>query len=134
VSRIPRSQEFLKNGFMAEAASAAKLRAFAAKADRDGLPNLARQLRALAADKDVLAERQLEATGQVRGTAVDLAAVIAEERYENDVLYAKMIGESEGAAAQILRDVVTAQRGHVERLEGLREAFIASRGDVPAGA
>jgi rubrerythrin len=119
---------------MAEAASAAKLRAFAAKAGRDGLPNLARQLRELAADKDLLAERQLEATGQVRGSAVDLAAAIAEERYENDVLYAKMIEESEEPEAQILRDVVVAQRGNAERLEGLRQALLASRGDVPAFA
>jgi rubrerythrin len=118
---------------MAEAASAAKLRAFAAKADRDGHPNLAQQLRGLAADKDVLAERQLEATGQVRNSATDLAAAIAEERYENDVLYAKMIGESDGAAAQILRDVVAAQRGHVLRLEAMHQAIVASRGDVPVG-
>ena len=35
MSRIPRSQEFLKNGFMAEAASAAKLRAFLEAAPLD---------------------------------------------------------------------------------------------------
>ena len=66
MSRIPRSLEFLKNGFTAEAVSAARFRAYAARAEKDGLPNLAARFRALAAQKDELAVRQLEAAGQVR--------------------------------------------------------------------
>jgi rubrerythrin len=132
VSRIPRHLEHLKTGFTAEAVSAARFRAYAERAERDGLPQLARQLRRLAETKDELAIAQLEAAGQVRGAAKDLAAAIAEESYENDVLYPKMIhgvGDHE-AAAEALRQTLERQRRHLERLEALRDAYNAASGDV----
>jgi rubrerythrin len=130
VSRIPRSQEHLKTGFTAEAASAARFRAFAARAERDGLPNLARHWRDLAAAKDELARAELEAAGQVRGAAVDLGAAISEERYESDVLYPKMIREVDEETAAVLRAVVERQRDHLRRLEALRDRVQAAPGDV----
>ncbi|MGE5234602.1 MAG: hypothetical protein ACM3OB_10875 [Acidobacteriota bacterium] len=134
MSRIPRVLETLKNGFTAEAASAARYRAFAGRAERDGLVNLARHWRELAEAKDALAVRQLEAAGQVRGERLDLAAALAEEQYENDVLYPKLIAASalDPEAAAILEAVLEAQRQHAERMEALREALTATPGDVPA--
>lgn len=130
MSRIPRAQEHLKTGFTAEAVAAARYRAFAARAERDGLPNLAEQWRRLAAAKDRLATTQLEAAGQVRGAGADLGAAISEERYENDVLYPKMRDEVAGQAAEVLDGVVAAQRQHLERLLALRERYNAARGDI----
>ena len=78
MSRIPRYQEHLKTGFTAEAASAARYRAYAGRAERDGLPNLARHWRALAEEKDRLAIEMLEAAEQVRGTDADLGNAISE--------------------------------------------------------
>lgn len=132
MSRIPRHLEYLKTGFAAEAASAATFRAYAAHAERDGLPNMAAQLRRLAEEKDRLAMAQLEAAGRVRGVAKDLSAAIAEESYENDVLYPKMIADVEGDAADALEATVTAQRDHLARLKELRDAYNSARGDVPA--
>jgi rubrerythrin len=130
VSRIPRFQEHLKTGFTAEAASAARFRAHAGRARRDGLPNLASRLLRLAAEKDALAVEMLEAAGQVRGTDADLGDTIAEERYENDILYPKMIRDVDQDTANVLLRVITAQKEHLRQLESLREEATAAQGDV----
>jgi rubrerythrin len=132
VSRLPRQLEHLKTGFTAEAVSAAHYRAYAARAEGEGLPNLAGRWRELAAEKDRLAVAQLVAAGRVKGDAADLGAAIAEEAYENDVLYPKMIAEADAATAGVLREVVAAQREHLAHLEALRDAYQAATGDVGA--
>ena len=131
MSRIPRLQEHLKAGFTAAAASAARFRANAAAASKNGLPNLAAHWLELASAKDALAVLQLQATGQVRGSVEDLEAALAEERYEIEVLYPRLIAAA-GAEAGPFRGVVAVQERHLSRLESLRGALIASRGDVPA--
>lgn len=130
MSRIPRTQEHLKTGFTAEAVSAARCRAYAARADRDGRPHLARQWLRLAGEKDALAVQLLEAAGQVRGEDADLAIAVSEERYENDVLYPKMIGEVDEPAAGALGKVLARQKEHLRQMEALRQALNAAEGDV----
>ena len=135
MSRIPRSQEFLKNGFTAEAVSAARFRGYAARSEKDGLPLLAERFRKLAVEKDALAIRQLEAAGQVRGAELDVATALMEERYENEVLYSKMIsqlGDTDPETVAILRQVISTQEGHARDLEGLRQALTSSARDVTA--
>lgn len=131
MSRLPRVQENLKAGFTAEAASAARYRAYALRAAKDGLPNLAAHWNELARQKDELAVLQLEAAGRVRGSALDLDAELAEERYENEVLYPKLIALSPEAAATF-KQVIAQQTAHLARMEALREALTASPSDAPA--
>jgi len=135
VSRIPRFQEHLKTGFTSEAASAARYRANAGKAEQDGHPNLARRWRRLAEAKDALAIELLEAAGQVRGLDADLGDAISEERFENDILYPKMIRDVDEHTANVFLRVVNAQKEHLRQLEALREETNAAQGDValPAG-
>ena len=130
MSRIPRFLEHLKTGFAAEAASAARFRAYAARAEADGLPNLARHWLDLAAAKDTLAVAQLEAAEQVRGGPSDVVNALAEERYENDVLYPKMIREVDHDTAEVLLGVVAQQKDHLKRLDELRRKLTAAGGDV----
>lgn len=130
MSRIPRFQEHLKTGFTAEAASAARCRAYAVRAERDGLPNLARHWRNLAEEKDRLAIDLLEASEQVHGMDADLGNAISEERYENDALYPRMIRDVNEKVADVLLKVVSAQKDHLRRLESLRESYNAAQGDV----
>jgi rubrerythrin len=127
---LPRSQEYLKTGFTAEAASAAKFRAAAARAKADGHPRLAQAWLDLAAEKDGLAIRQLEAAGQVHGGAEDLGAALAEERYENDSLYPRMVREVDAQTAGIFEAVAGKQREHLARLESLLDALTRSSGDL----
>jgi rubrerythrin len=130
VSRIPRFQEHLKAGFTAEAASAARYRANADRAQRDGHPNLAGRWLRMAAAKDTLAIELLEAAEQIRGLDADLGNAIAEERYENDVLYPKMIRDVDQETANVFLRVVTAQKENLRQLEGLRHEANAAPGDV----
>jgi rubrerythrin len=130
LSRIPRFQEHLKTGFTAEAVSAARFRAYAAKADDDGLPNLAQHWRRLAAEKDGLAVELLAAARQSRGEGTDIADAIANERYENEVLYPKMQREVDEGTRQILVSVIERQKDHLSHLEDLRLRFMAAKGDV----
>jgi rubrerythrin len=130
VSRIPRSQEHLKTAFTAEAASAARCRAYASRAEREGLPNLARHWLRLAADKDRLAVDLLDAAGQLKTLDADLGNAISEERYENDALYPKMIRDVDQETADVFLRIVAAQKEHLRQLESLREAVNAAQGDV----
>ena len=130
MSRIPRHQEHLKTAFTAEAASAARCRAYASRAEREGLPNLARHWLRLAAEKDRLAVELLDAAGQLKSLDADLGNAISEERYENDALYPRMIRDVDEHTANVFLKVVTAQKEHLRRLEALREAYNAAQGDV----
>ena len=130
MSRIPRFQEHLKTAFTAEAVSAARFRAYAVKAGQDGQPNLARHWRRLAEAKDALAIELLEAAGQVRGLDADLGDAISEERFENDILYPKMIRDVDEPTANVLLRVVNAQKEHLRQLEALRQETNDAEGDV----
>ena len=130
MSRIPRFQEHLKTGFTAEAASAARFRAYADRARRDGLQNLASRWLRMAAEKDALAIEMLEATGQLSSIDADLGNAISEERYENDVLYPKMIRDVDQETANVFLRVVNAQKEHLRQIEKLRREANAAPGDV----
>lgn len=130
MSRLPRAQEFLKTGFNAEAASAARLRAAAQRAASGGKPNLAKRLTELAAEKDALAIAQLEASGQLREAEEFVASALAEERYENDSLYPRMAAEVDEATARLFADTIARQSQHAERLERLLDELGRSKGDV----
>ena len=130
MSRIPRFLEHLKTGFTAEATSAARYRAYADRARRDGLPHLAQRWLRAAAAKDALAVEMLEAAEQVRGLDADIGNAISEERYENDVLYPKMIRDVDQETANVFLRVVSAQKEHLRQLEALRDELNAAQGDV----
>ncbi|KAB2958893.1 MAG: hypothetical protein F9K16_12940 [Thermoanaerobaculia bacterium] len=126
----------MKTGFNAEAASAARFRALAARAAREGRPNVASRLTEMAVEKDALALAQYEAVEAIREPHEDLpatvAAAVAEERYENDALYPRMIREVDDETAGILREVVSRQQEHARRLSALLDAITGSTGDIPA--
>lgn len=130
MSRVARFQEHLKTGFMAEAVSAARCRAHAVRAESESQPNLAAAWLELAAEKDRLAIRQLEAAGQVREGKIAIVDALAEDRFENEVLYPKMIRDVEGETAAVFEAVVEAQQEHVDRLKELRAALQAASGDI----
>jgi rubrerythrin len=130
VSRIPRFQEHLKTGFTAEAASAARYRAYADRAQKDGLTNLAQRWLRMAAAKDALAVALLEAAEQIRGIDADLGNAISEERYENDVLYPKMIRDVDEETANVFLRVVNSQKETLRLLESMRHEANAAQGDV----
>jgi rubrerythrin len=130
VSRVPRSLEHLKTGVSAAAVAAARYRAFAAQAEKNGMPNLAQQWLELASGKDALAIMQLEAGGQVRDDGANVRDALAEERFENDVLYPKLIRDVEADTAEVFQRVVSAQQKTAVTLRGMRESLQSSTGDI----
>ena len=95
-------------------------------------PKLAQALRELAAEKDALADAQLEASGQLRGPEESVAAALAEERYENESLYPRMAGEVDDATAHVFAEVVAKQKEHESRFESLLDQLSRSKGDLGA--
>lgn len=130
MSRVPRFQEHLKTGFMAEAASAARYRAYSAQAREEGHQNLAERWLELAAEKDRLAIEQLRASGRVNDGATSIRDAIAEENYENDILYPKMMRDVEGTAAEVFQRVLESQKSSLATLATLRRELQASSGDI----
>lgn len=132
MSRVPRSQEHLKTGFISEAAAAARYRAYARAAESEDLARVAKIWLELAEAKDELAIKQLAAAGKVRGTERAIADELAEDRFENDVLYPKIIRDlgAEEEAAGVFREVVAAQEDHIARLDDLRKRLQAASGDI----
>ena len=130
MSRLPRSQEHLKTAFAAEAASAARFRAYATRAEGEEMPALAEHWRRLAGDKDRLAGELLEAAGQTPDAAGAVREALAEERYENDVLYPRLIRLGGDDVRATLSEVAGRQKKHLLRLESLRSALAQARDDV----
>ncbi|MGB6002683.1 MAG: hypothetical protein WBI00_19575, partial [Thermoanaerobaculia bacterium] len=100
------------------------------QAERAGKPKLAARWRQLAAEKDRLATIQLEAAGKVHDESTALRTALAEEKYENDVLYPRMMRDVDEETAEVFRQVVAAQQEQAAALEQLQEALQAASGDI----
>jgi len=134
MSRLPRHLEHLKTGFTAEAVSAAMFRAFAEQAAGEDKPNLARFWRELAERKDRLAIAQLGASGRIKDEDANLKTAIAEEQYEIEVLYPRLVADLRGFShadeATLLEAVTAEQRRHAEALDRLRKEMKGATEDV----
>ena len=138
MSRLPRHLEHLRTAFTTEAVAAATFRSFAAHADGQGKPQLARRYRALAEEKDRLAIELLSAAGGLETEVANLRAAVAEERYETEVLYPRLVEEMEDLAqpaeAALLRRIIEAHTRHAGELDALRRELTATTADVREAA
>jgi len=96
--------ENLKEAFAGESQASQKYRAFARKAELDGLPNIARLFRAASAAECIHAEGHLKAMEGVGTTAGNLQAAIEGETYEYTAMYPPMLeaAQAEGHRAKIM--------------------------------
>jgi rubrerythrin len=83
--------EDLKDAFAGESQANQKYRAFAARAERDGFPNVARLFRTTAEAERIHAEGHLMALEGVGPTADNLKAAIDGETYEFTDMYPPML-------------------------------------------
>ena len=60
----------------------------------------------------------------------DFGSAISEERFENDILYPKMIRDVDQETANVFLRVVNAQKEHLRNLESLRQETNSAQGDV----
>ena len=94
---MSKSEQNLKAAFAGESQANRKYLAFAAKADQEGYPQVARLFRAAAEAETVHAHNHLRALNGIRSTKDNLQEAIAGETHEFKKMYPEMI---EGAKAE----------------------------------
>lgn len=94
----------LKEAFAGESQANQKYRAFAKKAEQEGLPNIARLFRTTAEAERIHAEGHLQSLAGVGPTAGNLAAAIEGETFEFTSMYPPMLqrAEAEGHRARLM--------------------------------
>ena len=81
------TQDNLADAFAGESQANRKYLAFAAKADKDGYPNVAKLFRAAAAAETIHAHAHLRAMGGIKETVDNIQAGIDGEGFEFQTMY-----------------------------------------------
>jgi len=89
------TQDNLADAFAGESQANRKYLAFAAKADKDGFPNVAKLFRAAAGAETVHAHAHLRAMGGVKDTTANLAEAIEGEGFEFQKMYPPYLKEAQ---------------------------------------
>jgi rubrerythrin len=88
---MAKTEQFLKEAFAGESQANRKYLAFAAKADQEGFPQVARLFRAAAEAETVHAHSHLKALNGIHSTKENLQAAISGETHEFKTMYPEMI-------------------------------------------
>ena len=89
------SMENLAAAFAGESQANRKYLAFAAKADKDGFPQVAKLFRAAAEAETIHAHAHLKAMGGINSTLENLEAAVSGEAHEFQSMYPDFIAEAE---------------------------------------
>ena len=92
---MPTTVENLKEAFAGESQANRKYLAFARKADKEGLPQIAKLFRAAAEAETIHALGHLQNMGGVGSTLENLKAAVAGETYEFSEMYPPMVAQAE---------------------------------------
>ncbi len=113
-----------------------KYLAFAAQADREGKPNIARLFRAIAHAELVHAINHLKELGRVGDTVANLGAAIDGENFEVDEMYAAYLSvadaQGEKGAHRTMTYAVEAEKIHAQMYAAARESAQAGQ-DLEVG-
>jgi rubrerythrin len=89
-----KTTEDLKAAFAGESQANRKYLAWAAQAEREGLPEVAKLFRAVAAAETVHAHMHFRTLGEIKTTADNLKAAIQGENYEVVTMYPDFLGDA----------------------------------------
>ncbi|QYC40241.1 Rubrerythrin [Nonomuraea coxensis DSM 45129] len=132
----PQTQKDLEQSMRGEAFANAAYRLYAAQAERENLPSVAR-LFERTADVELGEHFREEAalSGLVRGDAENLRAAAAGETYESRRMYPGFARESEtggdSRAAERFSEIARDERGHAKAFGAALRAVESGRGAVP---
>ena len=127
---MPTTTDNLKEAFAGESQANHKYRAFAEKAEKDGLPNIARLFRTTAEAEKIHAAGHLKALDGIGSTAENLQAAIDGETFEFEKMYPPMLEKAieEGHKAKTMfKFAVEAEAVHAKLYSLALEA--AQRGE-----
>jgi rubrerythrin len=88
---MSKSEEYLKDAFAGESQANRKYLAFAAAAEKEGYPQVARLFRAAAEAETVHAHNHLKVLKGIKSTRENLAEAVAGETHEFKSMYPEMI-------------------------------------------
>jgi rubrerythrin len=111
------TQENLKEAFAGESQAFQKYTAFAEKAEREGLKNIARLFRTTAQAELIHASGHLQSLDGVGSTAENLKAAIGGETYEFTEMYPPMLKQAEvdnHKAKRMFKYAVDAEQVHAK--------------------
>ncbi len=124
------SEKNLKEAFAGESQAYQKYIAFAAIAEKEGFPNIAKLFRSTAEAEKIHAEGHLKALDAVNNTIENLKTAIEGETYEFTSMYPPMLTAAEGEghkAKRMFRYAVEAEKVHAKLYSLALEA--AKRGE-----
>ncbi len=122
---MPTTQENLNEAFAGESQAFQKYTSFAEKAEKDGLPNIARLFRTTAQAERLHAAGHLRAMGGLGTTAENLQTAIEGETYEYSSMYPPMLEQAEAdkhRARVMFRYAVEAEAVHAQLYKKALEA------------
>jgi len=129
------TQDDLGDAFAGESQANRKYTAFAARAEQDGFPEVAKLFRAAAEAETIHALAHLRHMKGVKSTAENLTAAEAGETYEYTEMYPPMVkqAEEEGSpAATTFRYALAAEERHAKLYAAAQEAVTAGQ-DIETG-
>jgi rubrerythrin len=132
---MSRTEEFLKEAFAGESQTNRKYLAFAAKADQEGFPQVARLFRAAARSETIHAHTILRALGWVRTTKENLQEAITSEtnafknRYPAMIEAAKSEGNKEAEKAFTYAN--EAEKVHAKLYQKILDSLGSSQENYP---
>jgi len=131
------THENLKSALAGESQAHIKYLAFAAQAEKEGKPNIARLFRAIAYAEEVHAINHLRELDGVGNTVANLEAAIAGENFEVEEMYAAYLSvaeaQEEKGAKRTMNYAVEAEKIHADMYAQAKEAAEAGN-DIDAGA
>jgi rubrerythrin len=119
--------ENLKEAFAGESQASQKYLAFSRKAEKDGLPNIARLFRTAAQAERIHAEGHFMALEGIGSTADNLQAAIDGETYEFTKMYPPMIEKAEAEGHKAKRMFNFASKAEAVHAGLYRQALEAAK-------
>jgi rubrerythrin len=116
---MSKTEANLKEAFAGESQANRRYLAFAAHADKEGHPAVARLFRAAAQAETVHAHAHLRVLGGIRDTAANLREAVAGETHEFQKMYPRMIAEAEAEG----KTAAVASFRHANAVEKLHAAL-----------
>ena len=130
------TKENLQTAFAGESQAFIKYTAFAAQAQREGKPNIARLFEAIAHAEQVHALNHLKELGVVCSTADNLQAAIDGENFEVDEMYAAYLSvaeaQEEKGAIRTMTYAMEAEKIHADMYAEARKKALVGQ-DIEVG-
>lgn len=132
---MTKTEQFLKEAFAGESQANRKYLAFAAKADQEGFPQVARLFRAAAEAETVHAHAHLRVLNGIRSTKENLEEAIQGETHEFKSMYPEMIeaakAEGQKAAERSFSFANEVEKIHANLYQALHDSLGKSTDTYP---